>query len=220
MARNERKRMFSFQGEIFSHDTFVVSYGNLDSLFFKYFKLGYRRKIDSLQGRPFSYRENEDSIYQSLCGRDVNYSYSAYSGEAYTENKTSIAYKGLGATYKYFYYSGGIGSEDYKYETLEFYIKDGDTCGNKKDFPVNNLSLDVQSKVFAFPNPCVHSFQVAGANNFSYTLYDILGNTVQSGLANEGTEISTEVLANGIYCVEIKSNNKSSYCKIYVNHSQ
>lgn len=215
----ERKRMFSFQGEIFSQDTFDVSYGNLNSLFFKYFKLGYRIKIDSLQGRPFSYRENKDSIYKSLCGREVNYSYSAYSGEAYSENKTSIAYKGLGTTYNYFYYAGGIGSEDYKYETLEFYIKDGDTCGNKIDFPVNNLNVNIQPKLFAFPNPCVHSFQITGANNFSYTLYDLLGNKVQSGLANEDTEISTEELANGIYCVEIKSNNKSSYCKIYINHS-
>ena len=67
-----------------------------------------------------------------------------------------------------------------------------------------------------YPNPTTSFITIDGVSNGVYTLTNVLGESVVSGKLTEGTTVSLEKLAKGVYTIVIESENKKYTDKIVV----
>jgi len=191
-----------FQNNIFSDYTYVERIGQLDSPIFKNFIVGKRTSIDSIGMYIRSFTIAKDTIYTGLCNIEMNSRYRSFSSEAYDEDDEYIACKGLGVLRRHYDFQGGPGDGYRYYEFLQYFVKDGDTCGDKKNFPLT-LSEQKIYDINIYPNPSKNDISIIGISNFHFSITNILGIQLQEGEAEEGVTIDVSMLARGIYFIEV-----------------
>ncbi len=101
---------------------------------------------------------------------------------------------------------GTVGEELYKLDPATITANDVAT-GIEDELYIKNLSL--------YPNPTKGTINISGleTSDVAYTVYDISGRTIQSGITN--TQISLNC-APGIYIIELKDGNKITTHKVQV----
>jgi uncharacterized repeat protein (TIGR01451 family) len=96
------------------------------------------------------------------------------------------------------------------------------TTLNTIDIPVSVKELkagNISAKVY--PNPANNELIVTteGNNNFTATVYDVVGRSVAVSMTNHGKAvINTSSLANGMYILSIKAGGKDMTTKVNIQH--
>lgn len=75
------------------------------------------------------------------------------------------------------------------------------------------------ANIGVFPNPASDELNLIHVNGFTLTLYDAVGNAIQTIKANQDNFVlPVKDLAQGMYWLELKNNNIQTYKKIIVSH--
>ena len=94
--------------------------------------------------------------------------------------------------------------------------------GDKKGENWYETSTPVEQVTFAnlqvYPNPAnqVVAVTADGVDQFNYTIFDISGQLLHSGIAQSGEFISIEQLNAGVYLLQIDANSKKQVMKLVV----
>ncbi len=77
-----------------------------------------------------------------------------------------------------------------------------------------NKSFAVTNSIAIYPNPSANFVQVSGLKaTESFTFYNVLGQSVMSGLVSDNVKIDVQNLANGIYYLNIGNGNSIRFIK-------
>ena len=85
-----------------------------------------------------------------------------------------------------------------------------------------NDSFSELEKPIIFPNPATNEFNIQISeqylsNNYSYTIYNIIGGTLKQGEINQSnTQINTNSMSSGIYLITINTDSKSLVSKLII----
>lgn len=211
-----RQLAFKMEGNVLSVDTLVMHEGRLSEPYFKNFEQMDTFVIDSVfRSNSFQLR---DTAFNDACGTLFNERLRNESTEAYTENRTTRAYKGLGVYVSLMTFSGGPFGPEYDVETLEYYVKNGDTCGNVKDFPLSIQSSSKEPYWHLYPNPSIGELMVSGCEIFQYILYDNKGEAVKHGDSIEQEPINVQELSAGLYFLLVFHEGQSKRFMFYVQN--
>lgn len=193
-----RTLKYRYNGNIFSDDTFNQYIHQLDSPVFKNFYPHYTRIIEDTLSGPFI--EYRDSIYTDKCGAEINSRYYEFNGEGYYEETEDLAFKGLGIFRQW---RQNLGSRDDNVVDvfLEYYVKNGDTCGNTIDFPLDLHAPIKQSRVNLYPNPCSDILYIRGLDTYVFKLYNLHGQLLKQGAEQEVIHVGD--LSSGLYILEL-----------------
>jgi hypothetical protein len=202
------------QGNIYGEDTLTLSIGRLNSPFFKNYIEGdttFEKYQDSMKKTWVYTIELWDSTFSDKCGRPVNSRYSSYNAEGTYEEYETLAYKGLGVLKRMYEFYAHT-SEYKSYEVLEYYIKDGVLCGNKKAFPLSIRQIEQGSEGMVYPSPSRGFIFISGIPEFSFRIMNLQGMDLMHGNGTENQPISIEHLPAGTYFILIvTANTQTSY---------
>lgn len=68
--------------------------------------------------------------------------------------------------------------------------------------------------ISVFPNPAQNEMQVTGLKQDEpYTIYNVLGAKVDSGIASDGTTINVQDLNNGVYFIKLNNGSTARFVK-------
>ncbi len=203
----------TMQGKIFGEDTLTVSIGYLNSPFFK----NYVEGDTTIENKIWMYTiQSWDSTYSDACGSLVNWRYYSFSGEPYHEVKETLVYKGLGVLKRWYYSEGGPYSEQRDKEYLEYYIKDGVLCGNKKAFPLSTNQIEHGRPGIIYPNPVAGVLFISGVPEFSFSLTNLQGLELMTGAGTENQAIHIEHLPAGAYFILISNGSTQLSYKVLI----
>ena len=71
-------------------------------------------------------------------------------------------------------------------------------------------------KVTVYPNPVSETLYIKGAKNAHYTLFDLSGRSLKSGVYSNGITVSG--MAKGMYIIRITENGKNTTEKIIIKY--
>lgn len=190
--------------------TFSQIYTHLDSPYFKQFDKHDTINLyfDTALNRHIAGNGHNDSIYMDSCGNNINkrhdYSWAILSG---SNEETTIAIKGVGIFYSW------MDSEEILFKGIEEipinYSVNGILCGRKTVMPLDIQNPEKKS-LLVYPNPCSDFLYISNDLTCFFTIVDIHGQVIISGINDKGY-IDVQLLPSGIYYVRFQNNNDIIY---------